>query len=166
MNEVTIQALAWFLARRLDKASPSEIEAAIKEFCTNFPQFFPMNEVTNEELCALVLSWCKAEHPDHYEKTLRAATDPVKFRKYLLRLVEVRAAEDIVWRNSTCPIRVLDETSMVINVRQKSTGAVRAFKGKRAPGPLDHRLIELTSDPDGFRALQNLKSAFDLVHAP
>lgn len=119
-------------------------------------------EVTNDDLCALILAWCKDAHPDFYTKTLKVAANPVAFRKYLLRLVEVRATEDKKWRNSECPIRVLDETSLAITFRQQDT--VMVFKGKLATPPIDHRLNELACDPEAFYQLQQLKNVLDLTY--
>lgn len=122
-----------------------------------------MEEVTNDELCALVLSWCKVAHPDFYDQTLKVATNATAFRKYLIRLVELRSGEDRVWRNSECPIRVLDETSMTIHVRRQ--GEVFELKGKKAQPPIDHRIGELSYSPEGFEELQNLKTVLDLTYS-
>ena len=123
-----------------------------------------MTEVTNDELCNLVLAWAKEAHPDYYEKTLKVATNNLAFRKYLLRLVEIRATEDRAWRNSVCPIRVLDETSLVLTIKQKASGAVRQFKGQSAKPPIDNRIMELGTDALAFQQLQAYKAELDLTY--
>lgn len=123
-----------------------------------------MIETTNEELVALVLPWAKDAHREYYDKTLKVATNATAFRKYLLRLVEIRSAEDKEWRNKQCPIRVLDETSIEITIRQKSTGATRVFKGRNAKPPIDHRINELALDSDSFGRLQAYKQELDLTY--
>lgn len=122
--------------------------------------------VTNDDLCALVLPWCKAEHPDHYQKTLKVAVNPIAFRKYLLRLVELRAEEDKHWRNRECPIKVLDETSLSIQVRRKETGEMWEFKGKKGKLPIDNRINELACDKYTFDTLQFMKQTLDLTYVP
>lgn len=99
--------------------------------------------MTNDELAYLILSWAKVHHPKPYADTLAVATRPNAFRMYMLRLVEMRYAEDRGFRG-TVPVSVLDETSLTIRVRDKlDPEKIVELKGMRAKGPITRRIFEL-----------------------
>lgn len=128
--------------------------------------------LTNDELAGVVLPWAKERHPEKYDATLKAAAVPATFRRYLLRLVEIRWAEagaegateeERAWRLSV-PVSVLDETSIRMKVLRKPTGEVMEFQGSRAEGEQTHRFHELLMGPDEFDALQRAKKMLDLIY--
>lgn len=128
--------------------------------------------LTNDELAGVILPWAKQYHPDKYDATLKAAAVPATFRRYLLRLVEIRWAEasaegaseeERAWR-LTVPVSVLDETSVRLKVLRRPTGEVMEFQGDKAEGEQTHRFHELVMGPDEFDALQRAKQMLDLVY--
>lgn len=128
--------------------------------------------LSNDQLAGFILPWAKEKHPDKYDLTLKAAPKDKTFRAYLLRLVEIRwqeaseegaSEEEKQWRLS-CPISVLDETSIRMKVKRNPTGEVMEFQGSKAAGSQTHRFHELLMGPDEFDALQRAKKALDLEY--
>ena len=128
--------------------------------------------LSNDQLAGFILPWTKENHPDKYDLTLKAASVSGTFRRYLLRLVEVRwqkAGEEGAdekekeWK-LTVPVSVLDETSVRMKVLRKPTGEVMEFQGDKAEGSQTHRFHELLMGPDEFDALQRAKQSLDLEY--
>lgn len=126
---------------------------------------FPTESVTNEQVAALVLPWAKAHHPDKYEQTLKVSTTPTTFRRYLLRLLEIRCSEEREFLGQV-PVSLLDETSLVIWVRDRKTGELYEVKGRLSPQPHIVRFWELALSKSDFEALKVCKQALDLEHVP
>lgn len=122
----------------------------------------PPLEIQNEELSVLVLAWAKVNKLDAYKKTIQVAGNPVVFRNYMLRLVELRWEADKAFRRE-CPVRILDETSLTIRLRDKS-GTVHIYSGKMAKGPLQNRIGELGLEKQQFIGLQQAKRGLDLEY--
>jgi hypothetical protein len=57
--------------------------------------------MTNSEIAAIILPWAKAQHPEKYADTLKVAANERTFRRYMIRLIEIRWTEDTdrTWRN-------------------------------------------------------------------
>jgi len=121
--------------------------------------------VKTDELAGLVLPWAKEAKPEAYELTIKASVKPDTFRAYLIRLVELRAAEDVVWRNGL-PLSVLEETGLTIQVRHRPSGQMFSVSGRKVP---DRKF--------GFKLLTELEAgsvvfflavddAFDLTTEP
>lgn len=86
---------------------------------------------TNEELAALILPWAETEMPEPYHQTLIASAKGADlYRKYLIRLVEVRATQDKAWRNQL-PLVVLEETGLAVVVRHKPSGVLLTVAGRK-----------------------------------
>jgi hypothetical protein len=119
--------------------------------------------IENETLLGLIGAWAKKHHPEKYEQTLRVATNPTVFRRYLLRLVELYVNEDRK-RATELPVSVLDETSLVFNVRDKKTGRTLVFKGRRSDPPIENRTLELTLGDLEYADLQRWKETLDLEY--
>jgi hypothetical protein len=119
--------------------------------------------MTSNELAALILPYAKEHHPEKYTDALRVAHQPEKFRRYLIRLVEIRIGEYPAWMNEL-PISVLDETSLTIRVRDRTTGQEIPLKGQRAEKPISHRIAELALDKTTFDHLQRAKVHLDLEY--
>jgi hypothetical protein len=90
--------------------------------------------VTNEELAAVILPWAKANHPQKYADTLKVAANARTFRRYIIRLVEIRWAEDgdRTWRNEIT-LSVLEESAIVMHATHRPTGTALAFAGSKVP---------------------------------
>lgn len=121
--------------------------------------------MTNDDLAALILPWAKEHHTDKFEKTIAQVERPETYRKFLLRLVEIRAQAEPTWRN-TLPLGILEETALTVEMRTK-TGQTLLVGGIGALGrQFSFRLLELckaADDPEA--ALQSMISAaeqFDL----
>lgn len=120
--------------------------------------------MTNDELAVLILPWAKANHEAKYTETLKVASRPDAFRKYMLRLVEIRCTEEPDWRGMV-PVSVLDETALVLKLRNRNTGEEFESKGQRAPGgPHYHRIAELALDKKEYELLQDAKTKLDLEY--
>lgn len=121
----------------------------------------------NEELiAAAILPWAKEHEPRAYELTLAVAKQPKKFAAYLARLVEKRYESDLQFRLS-CPLRVLEETSLTVRLRVRGSDRVLEVKGRRAEGEREWSFDELAEMLDNgetpeFRA--ELKEKWDLIH--
>ena len=119
---------------------------------------------SNEAIAPLVLAWAKEFHRDWYDKTLKVAGRPTAFRDYLLRLVERRCQENPAWMR-TVPVMVLEETRVTFRVKDRETGAILVFHGKKHPEPRQHAIKELSLDKQEFRDLMAVKSAWDMEWA-
>jgi hypothetical protein len=62
------------------------------------------------------------------------------------------------------PVSVLDETSLVFNVRDKKTGRTLVFKGRRSDPPIENRTLELTLGDLEYADLQRWKETLDLEY--
>jgi hypothetical protein len=72
----------------------------------------------NQTLAALVLPWAREQHKTKYDQTLLVANQSVVFRKYLVRLLELRWEQDgdieADWKKNV-PFWALEETSVVVH---------------------------------------------------
>lgn len=121
--------------------------------------------MTNDELADLILPWALQAHPEKYAQTVAQIDLPKTYRRYLLRLVEIRCTEDKAWMSSQVPISVLDETSLTRKLKDRKTGLVLTFGGNRARG-ITFRFAELTLQPEQFQLLWKAKEALDLEYVP
>lgn len=117
--------------------------------------------VENAQIAALILPWAKEKHPEKYEQTLKVAMYPDTFRRYMTRLIEIRCQAEPEFRKEV-PISVLDETALVVEVKQK--GDVYKYKvgGILADQPIDLRFWELALDKETFATIQAAKSTLDM----
>lgn len=123
---------------------------------------------TDEELAALVLPWAKAEHPDKYQQTLAVAANPKSFRRFLVRLVELRVESDKAW-SLQVPLDVLDETRLVLPFLTPSGDRWEVGGAKADPMKITHRFWELAlaiRDDNEFQRLQHTKKTLDLFQVP
>lgn len=116
-----------------------------------------------EAMAALILPWAKEHHPEKYTETLKISIKPDAFRKYMLRLIEIRCTEEPQWRGEV-PVSVLDETSLTIKAKARGTGQVIEYKGRRAVAPIHHRILELALSKPEFDLLQRAKDTLDLEY--
>lgn len=116
-----------------------------------------------EELEALVLPWAEAVHPDKHAQTLAQREKPAAYQRFLLRLVEIRVAQDPRWLR-TVPASILDETKIVAQVRDRETGRFLTFAGKGAHRPQEHRFAELEMLPSDFELLLSAWDMLDLEY--
>jgi hypothetical protein len=116
----------------------------------------------NNEFVAWILPWAKANHPEKYEQTLRTSTHPATFRKYLVRLTEIRWETEPTTRSET-PLHLLEETSIVARLRDRKNDEIIEVKGRNATGGRVWAFKELqTLSRDSFDALRALKQSLDL----
>jgi hypothetical protein len=89
--------------------------------------------VTNDQLAAVILPWAKAQHEQKYTDTIKVAGNAKTFRRYLIRLIEIRWAEggDRTWRNDLT-LAVLDESAIVMHATHRPTGTLLAISGRLA----------------------------------
>lgn len=124
---------------------------------------------TTAELVALILPWAKEHEPEKYEATLKVATNDKTFRRYLIRLIEIRwAREDYTWRR-TIPLDVLEDSALTMTVTHRPTGRRMHVKGRLAEGPREWsfgELAMLTDEPERMGALFAAKDILDLEHNP
>jgi hypothetical protein len=115
-----------------------------------------------EQLAELILPWAREHHREKYDATLRVATLPESFRRFLLRLIEIRCTEDPAWRN-TVPLAVLNDTSIRVTVRTK-TGRTLRVGGREAPNIhlTFGMLASFRAQPDTFPAWLDVQDSFDL----
>jgi hypothetical protein len=128
---------------------------------------------TNDELVALILPWAKTAHPDKYESTLAVAKNAATFRRYLIRLIEIRWSEEPAWASSAIvPLSVFEESALTMTFVHRPTGTSFEVKGRLAPGPRVWTFAELamlTALPVDERTatltqLVAAKRELDLVH--
>jgi hypothetical protein len=122
-----------------------------------------MKPLTNNQLAGLILAWAKDEHPDKYAQTLKVAAIHDTFRRYLLRLIEIRCEADKAWMG-TVPVSVLEETKLSLSLRDKQTGAVYEVKGRLAEGERQVSFLELGLSRGDFLWLQQAKENLDLEY--
>jgi hypothetical protein len=122
-----------------------------------------VDENTLNQMQAWVLPWTKANHPDWYKATLKVAADKVAFHKYLIRLVEVRWQEEPGARE-TAPVTVLEQTGLVIRLKDKGSGEVLEFAGVKVEGRA-RAIAELAWERDEWEVLENARKEWDLVYA-
>ena len=122
-----------------------------------------MSAPTNEQLAKLILPWAKERHPEKYQQTLRVAAIHDTFRRYMLRLVEIRVEEEPGWINEVS-VLVLEETKLVQRLKDRQTGDVYEVKGKLADGPRITTFAELALPREDFLSLQRAKQALDLEY--
>lgn len=116
-----------------------------------------------DELAAMMLPWAKEHHPEKYAQTLAVSLKPPTYRRYLIRLVEIRWTEDRAWRGQVS-LSVLDESAIVGRVRHRPTGAVLEVKGRLAQGERAWKWSELAETPEWFAEMMRAKAMLDLVH--
>jgi hypothetical protein len=72
----------------------------------------------NQTLAALVLPWAREQHKAKYDQTLLVASQPEVFRRYLVRLLELRWEQDgdieADWKKNV-PFWALEETNVVVH---------------------------------------------------
>lgn len=110
---------------------------------------------SSDEIFALVAAWAKAKHPEKYDATLKVARNPETFRKYLVRLVEIRCEEDLAFIRDV-PLSVLDETHIVKRFAiPPGWGDKREFKigGRLAKEECDLRFTMLNASKEEFGLL-------------
>lgn len=124
--------------------------------------------MTNDELIELILPWAKEHHPDKYAKTIEQANRPIAFRRFLVRLIEIRCAEDRAWRN-TVPLSVLEETSLSVTLRHKGTGREFTVGGQATSGRhVSFRMLGMCLHPENasqagtLDAMLTANDVFDL----
>lgn len=84
----------------------------------------------------LVLEWAKRQYPDKYAATLAVISQPRTYRRYLIRLIEIRWGEDTsAWRNEI-PLRVLEESAVTMQVIHRPTEKQIMVGGRLARTPL------------------------------
>lgn len=116
--------------------------------------------VTLEALSALILPWAKTEEPAKYAMTLEVSRVPETFRRYMMRLVELRWERDVAWRTQV-PVAVLEDSAIEGTLRRRSDGREFVFRGRRKQ-PRRWAWAELALDKAEFERLVVLKDTFDL----
>ncbi len=132
--------------------------------------FPPLVAIGARELAELVMPWAEQHHPEK-AATVRAEADPIRRRRLLVRLVELRWEQDAAAR-ATFPLLALHETALAVRMRHRGTGLVIEVKGKRAPRPWQWTFAELanfarcaTPESDGgFALLVSAKHTLELEH--
>lgn len=122
-----------------------------------------MTTTSSTDLAALVLPWADMHHPDKATQTRSVESRPDVYRRYLLRLVEIRWHDDPSFRLMVST-DVLDETAITARWRTKS-GTVLDVGGAKAPGPRRWAWGELTmlmNAPDSLESLAAIKDILDL----
>lgn len=119
-----------------------------------------MPDVSIEALEALVLPWAKRVEPAKYQMTLNVQKTPDTYRKYLLRLAELRWAADVPGRREF-PLAVLEASHIEAKLLHRPTGKVLTFRGRQMQ-PRQWSWLELLLDPQEFSALVEVKGTFDL----
>lgn len=122
-----------------------------------------MTDDTFAALQRVVLPWAKVRHPEKYEQTLKVAGVRRSFEAYLLRLLEIRYAEEPAARG-TLPILALEETKLVVRARLRDGRAVE-FKGRKL-SPRTHAIAELAMDPEEWAQFDYARRLLDLEYIP
>jgi hypothetical protein len=119
--------------------------------------------MTDEALMALTLPWAKEHAPDAYEATLAVSQAPAKFRRYMVRLIELQIEREGV---DSVPLRAVELTGTVIRMRTPA-GREIVVQGAMAGAGREWTFAELAdlldagvTDLDEWAAT---KEAFDLV---
>jgi len=87
---------------------------------------------SNYDLAVLILPWADTYHPDKAKQTRAVVGKPDTYRRYLLRLVEIRWTEDLKFR-PTVPFDVLEDTAITARLRLRD-GTILEVKGRHAEG--------------------------------
>lgn len=109
---------------------------------------------------ALILPWAKQEHAEKYAQTLAVARRGDVFDRYLLRLVELRCAEDRAFLR-TVPLWVLDNTAVTCRMRGAGRGEF-VVGGKRTEPVPQVRWWQLSLSRADFDSLMAWVDLFDL----
>ena len=117
----------------------------------------------NTELEALVLEWAEQHHPEKHAQTIAQREKPDTYRRFLLRLIEIRVEEEPGWLRKV-PARILDETKIVAQLRDRETGRFLTFAGERAKMPQAHRFSELDMLPSDFELMLAAWDMLDLEY--
>lgn len=124
---------------------------------------------SNDELAAIILPWAKEYELEKYNATLCVAQNARTFRRYLVRLVEIRwARENRTWRGGL-PLDVLEESSITLHLRHRPTQQVLAVKGRLAEGTRTWTFAELAlavEEPPMLDLMMRAKATLDLEHVP
>ena len=83
---------------------------------------------TNGELLALVEEWAREYKPTEFADTQRQVAVPNRYRRYLLRLIELRVEAEPEWARKV-PVSVLDETSLMRVYVDPKSGAQLTVAG-------------------------------------
>jgi hypothetical protein len=127
--------------------------------------------VTNDEIAAVILPWAKEHHPSKYDDTIKVAANVKTFRRYMIRLIEIRWDEDRdhTWRNDLT-LSVLEESKITMHAIHRPSGTPLAISGRLAT-PRQWTFAELAMvmnqpDPDAaIGQLIQLKQELDLKSA-
>lgn len=84
-------------------------------------------------MAALVLPWAKEVMPDAYQKTVAVVKNPTAFRKYIVRLVELRYEKDPDFRLNA-PLAALEETGIRQKMKHPQTGTIIEVCGNKVEG--------------------------------
>lgn len=117
--------------------------------------------MTTDELIAFILPWAKEHHRDKYDATLAVQNNENAFRKYMIRLVEIRWAEDKEFR-LTVPCSILEETAISATLQDKQTGKTIVVGGKHVKGRQWGFRELATLDRKDFETLRVTKETLDL----
>ncbi len=123
----------------------------------------------DDPLAASILPWARETHRDKYDETLAVASKPKAFRKFLVRLVEIRWMESLGsdWIRQV-PLSALEESK--VQMKMKMFGNELIVSGHKV-GDRSWSFAELAGlladqDKDSRRAtvidLIRLKAEFDL----
>jgi hypothetical protein len=127
-----------------------------------------MADFNVDKLGGIVLPWAKERHPDKYAATLKVAKEPATFRNYLLRLLEIRWAEDTdaraEWKLDV-ELSMLEETAIQQAIVFR--GHDLTFAGKKVEGRVWsfaelRALVEAGDDGAELERLRRVKDALDL----
>lgn len=126
---------------------------------------------STDALCAIILPWAKEKHAEKYTQTLAVAREPTTFRRYLVRLIEIRCEEEGHAWTGVVPLDVLEESAVTMSFRAGDT--VLEVKGRLAAGDRVWSFAELAmlvTEPDldarkqALAMLVRAKTTLDLVH--
>ena len=118
--------------------------------------------MNNVELAALILPWAKEKEPEKYDATIKVARVSSTFRRYMIRLVEIRCQAEPDWRRRV-PMSVLEETSLEMRFRQRTTGLEIVVKGLGRNEPREWGFKELAAcDKLSFAQLHHIKTTLDM----
>jgi hypothetical protein len=116
----------------------------------------------------LVLPWAEVHRPEAFQATMAVmqAGTPQALLNYLIRLVEVRWAEDPAWRLDA-PLWALDLTKITLRLQRRATGQVLAFSGRRVKdAPWRFRDLAALAGPADLDLLLAAREALDLERMP
>jgi hypothetical protein len=101
--------------------------------------------MTTDALARQILPWAEVHYPDLATMTRAVGEAPgreVAYRKYLIRLVELRARDDPASVRGW-PLSVLDETGLVVVVRHRPTDTRIRLGGQRTTEEVQWRFDDL-----------------------